>query len=81
MALQDELAYITLTELAARIRARELSPVEAMDATIAGSSSATPASTRSSSSTSSRRASGPGRPSGRWAPGRSSGCCTGCPRP
>jgi amidase/aspartyl-tRNA(Asn)/glutamyl-tRNA(Gln) amidotransferase subunit A len=34
MALADELAYTTATELAARIRRRELSPVEVMDAFI-----------------------------------------------
>jgi amidase/aspartyl-tRNA(Asn)/glutamyl-tRNA(Gln) amidotransferase subunit A len=34
MALADELAYTTATELAARIRRRELSPVEVMDAVI-----------------------------------------------
>ncbi len=34
MALADELAYTTATELAARIRRRELSPVEVMDATL-----------------------------------------------
>jgi amidase len=35
MSLSDELAYTTVTELALRIRRRELSPVEVMDATIA----------------------------------------------
>ncbi len=35
MSLSDELAYITTTELALRIRRRDLSPVEVMDATIA----------------------------------------------
>jgi amidase/aspartyl-tRNA(Asn)/glutamyl-tRNA(Gln) amidotransferase subunit A len=34
MALTDELAYTTATELAARIRRRELSPVEVVDAFI-----------------------------------------------
>jgi amidase/aspartyl-tRNA(Asn)/glutamyl-tRNA(Gln) amidotransferase subunit A len=34
MALADELAYITATELAGRIRRRELSPVEVVDAFI-----------------------------------------------
>jgi Asp-tRNA(Asn)/Glu-tRNA(Gln) amidotransferase A subunit family amidase len=34
MALADELAYITATELAARIRRRDLSPVEVVDAFI-----------------------------------------------
>jgi amidase/aspartyl-tRNA(Asn)/glutamyl-tRNA(Gln) amidotransferase subunit A len=34
MALSDELAYATATELADRIRRRELSPVELLDATI-----------------------------------------------
>ena len=34
MALADELAYMTATELAARIRRRELSPVEVVDACI-----------------------------------------------
>ena len=34
MALADELAYMTATELAARIRRRELSPVEVVDAFI-----------------------------------------------
>jgi amidase len=34
MALADELAYATATELAARIRRRELSPVEVVDAAI-----------------------------------------------
>jgi hypothetical protein len=34
MALGDELAYMTATELAARIRRRELSPVEVVDACI-----------------------------------------------
>ena len=34
MALADELAYVTATELAARIRRRELSPVEVVDAFI-----------------------------------------------
>ena len=33
MSLADELAYTTATELAARIRRRELSPVEVIDAT------------------------------------------------
>jgi amidase len=33
--LADELAYTTATELAARIRRRELSPVEVVDAFIA----------------------------------------------
>jgi hypothetical protein len=32
MALADELAYMTATDLAARIRRRELSPVEVVDA-------------------------------------------------
>ena len=35
MSLADELAYTTAAELAARIRRRELSPVEVIDATIA----------------------------------------------
>lgn len=35
MTQQDELAYLSATELAARIRARSLSPVELVDATIA----------------------------------------------
>jgi amidase/aspartyl-tRNA(Asn)/glutamyl-tRNA(Gln) amidotransferase subunit A len=35
MGHSDELAYTTIAELALRIRQRELSPVEAMDATIA----------------------------------------------
>ena len=35
MSLSDELAYTTMAELALRIRRRELSPVEVMDATIA----------------------------------------------
>jgi amidase/aspartyl-tRNA(Asn)/glutamyl-tRNA(Gln) amidotransferase subunit A len=35
MSVIDELAYTTTTELAGRIRRRELSPVEVMDATIA----------------------------------------------
>jgi amidase len=34
MALANELAYVTATELAARIRRRELSPVEVVDAFI-----------------------------------------------
>ncbi|MEA2271102.1 MAG: amidase [Solirubrobacteraceae bacterium] len=34
MAVQDELAYTTTTELAERIRRRDLSPVEVMDATL-----------------------------------------------
>jgi amidase len=34
MVLADELAYMTATELAARIRRRELSPVEVVDAFI-----------------------------------------------
>jgi amidase len=34
MALADELAYATATELAGRIRRRELSPVEVVDAFI-----------------------------------------------
>jgi amidase len=34
MTLSEELAYTTVVELAARIRARELSPVEVLDATI-----------------------------------------------
>ena len=34
MALADELAYTTATELAGRIRRRELSPVEVVDAFI-----------------------------------------------
>jgi amidase len=34
MTLADELAYMTATELAARIRRRELSPVEVVDASI-----------------------------------------------
>lgn len=34
MALSDELAYTTATDLAARIRRRDLSPVEVVDATI-----------------------------------------------
>jgi amidase len=34
MALADELGYVTATELAARIRRRELSPVEVVDAFI-----------------------------------------------
>jgi amidase/aspartyl-tRNA(Asn)/glutamyl-tRNA(Gln) amidotransferase subunit A len=34
MTLSDELAYTTVTELAGRIRARELSPVEVLEATI-----------------------------------------------
>jgi hypothetical protein len=34
MALADELAYLTATELVARIRRRELSPVEVTDACI-----------------------------------------------
>jgi amidase len=34
MALADELAYATVTEVAARIRRRDLSPVEVLDATI-----------------------------------------------
>jgi amidase len=34
MAVADELAYVTATELAARIRRRELSPVEVVDAFI-----------------------------------------------
>ena len=35
MNLADELAYMTVTELAARVRRRDLSPVEVIDATIA----------------------------------------------
>ena len=35
MILADELAYMTVTELAARVRRRDLSPVEVIDATIA----------------------------------------------
>lgn len=35
MALADELAWTTVTELAARIRTKELSPVEVMEATLA----------------------------------------------
>ena len=35
MSLADELAYTTAAELAARIRRRELSPLEVIDATIA----------------------------------------------
>jgi amidase/aspartyl-tRNA(Asn)/glutamyl-tRNA(Gln) amidotransferase subunit A len=35
MALADELAWTTVTELAARIRRKDLSPVEVMDATLA----------------------------------------------
>jgi amidase/aspartyl-tRNA(Asn)/glutamyl-tRNA(Gln) amidotransferase subunit A len=35
MAVSEELAYTTVTELAGRIRRRELSPVEVLDATIA----------------------------------------------
>src|SRR3954468_11851149 len=34
MSLSDELAYMTVVELAGRIRRRELSPVEVLDATI-----------------------------------------------
>ena len=34
MALTDEVAYMTATELATRIRRRELSPVEVVDACI-----------------------------------------------
>ncbi len=34
MALADELAYATATELASRMRRRELSPVEVVDACI-----------------------------------------------
>ena len=34
MALADELAYMTATELATRIRPRQLSPVEVVDACI-----------------------------------------------
>lgn len=34
MGLKDELAYVTVAELAGRIRRRELSPVEVLDATI-----------------------------------------------
>ena len=34
MALADELAYMTATEMAARIRRRQLSPVEVVDAVI-----------------------------------------------
>jgi len=34
MALADELAYVSVVELAARIRRRELSPVEVIDATL-----------------------------------------------
>jgi amidase len=37
MALAGELTYTTATELAARIRRRELSPVEVVDAFIEGS--------------------------------------------
>ena len=33
--MTDELAYLSATEIAARIRRREVSPVEVMDATIA----------------------------------------------
>src|SRR5690349_11556722 len=35
MTLSDELAYTSLADLALRIRARQLSPVEVVDATIA----------------------------------------------
>ena len=35
MALHDELSQVTAAELAGRIRRRELSPVEVMDAAIA----------------------------------------------
>ncbi len=35
MALTDELAYMTATELAMRIRRRQLSPVEVVEACIA----------------------------------------------
>ena len=35
MALSDELAYMTATELAMRIRRRQLSPVEVVEAFIA----------------------------------------------
>jgi amidase len=35
MALSDELAYVSATELALRIRRRELSPVEVVDAFLA----------------------------------------------
>ena len=34
MALSDELAYVTAAELAIRIRRRQLSPVEVVDACI-----------------------------------------------
>ena len=34
MALADELAYMTATDMAARIRRRQLSPVEIVDAVI-----------------------------------------------
>src|SRR3954468_13239715 len=34
MALADELAYMTATDMAARIRRRQLSPVEVVDAVI-----------------------------------------------
>jgi amidase len=37
MGLADELAYMTATELAARIRRRELSPVEVTEAFIKAS--------------------------------------------
>ena len=33
MALADELAYVSATELTARVRARRLSPLEVLDAT------------------------------------------------
>ena len=35
MALSDELAYISATELTLRIRRRDLSPVEVLDAFLA----------------------------------------------
>jgi amidase len=35
MMAPDELAYVSATELAGRIRRREISPVEVMEATIA----------------------------------------------
>ena len=63
--MSDDLAYATATELAARIRRRDLSPVEVVDAVIARIEARDPSLNASSSPRSTRPASRRRGPSGR----------------
>jgi len=62
MALKDELAYATATELAARIRRRDLSPVEVVEAHVERIGERNPGLTPSFTRASTTPGGGRGRP-------------------